>query len=74
MHLTPIQQKDIAAVSITGEPIPQLGMESNFKVRVRNNGNDIQDNYLVKLMGADDVIAAGYTILTIAVFKAFLPF
>lgn len=55
MHLTPIQQKDIAAVSITGEPIPQLGIEANFKVRVRNNGNDIQDNYLVKLMGADDV-------------------
>ena len=55
MHLSPVQQKDIAAVSISSEPMLNLGVTSNFKVNVRNNGSDVLTDYSVKLMGANGV-------------------
>ncbi len=49
-------QDDICAVSVSGNLTPIAGEESLYTVRLHNNGRNVQNNYLVKLMGQDNTV------------------
>ena len=46
---------DLAAISISGNSTPSVGIPSDYTVRVRNTGVNAQTNYTVKLMRQGDV-------------------
>ncbi len=46
-------ENDIGATRISGDPIPIVGVASNYNVRIRNNGSNVQADYQVKLMGSE---------------------
>ena len=48
-------ENDLAAVSITGSRTPTVGVATPYTIRIRNNGNQAQNTYTVKLMGPDNV-------------------
>ena len=52
-EITP--QNDLAALSITGNTTPNVGMATNYAVTVFNWGTNTQSNYQVKLYTAGDV-------------------
>jgi hypothetical protein len=49
-------QDDICAVSVSGNLTPIVGEESRYTVRLHNNGRNVQNNYLVRLMGQDNTV------------------
>jgi hypothetical protein len=51
-------ENDIGVTKVSGDPLPIVGVASNYSVRIRNNGSNIQDNYHVKLIGADEAVLA----------------
>ncbi|MDZ4181941.1 MAG: carboxypeptidase regulatory-like domain-containing protein [Candidatus Cloacimonadaceae bacterium] len=50
-----IPQNDLAALSVTGNTTPSVGMLSNYTVSVFNWGSNPQTDYLVKLFRTGDV-------------------
>ena len=50
-----IPDNDLAAVSITGNVTPSVGMSSTYTINIFNEGTLAQNDYQVKLMGAGDV-------------------
>jgi hypothetical protein len=49
---------DLAAVSISGEAIPNVGTSYNYVIGIKNNGSAIQSNYQVKLMCGNTELAS----------------
>ena len=48
-------ENDLGAISITGNVTPTVGVASIYTVRIRNNGIQNQDNYLVKIMDINNI-------------------
>ncbi|TVR42202.1 MAG: T9SS C-terminal target domain-containing protein [Bacteroidia bacterium] len=49
-------EKDLNALEVSGNAAPTLGEENPFFVKIRNDGTGIQDDYLVLLYDADDIL------------------
>ena len=49
-------EKDLNALEVTGNAAPTLGAENPFFVNVRNDGTGTQDDYLVHLYDANDIL------------------
>ena len=49
---------DLAAVSISGEAIPNVGTSYNYTIGIKNNGSAIQSNYQVRLMSGNTELAS----------------
>ncbi|HPL23479.1 MAG TPA: carboxypeptidase regulatory-like domain-containing protein [Candidatus Cloacimonadota bacterium] len=48
-------QHDLGLLSISGNTTPSVGSPSTYTVAVKNNGNNTENTYTVKLMGTGDV-------------------
>ncbi|MCB5261995.1 MAG: carboxypeptidase regulatory-like domain-containing protein [Candidatus Cloacimonetes bacterium] len=59
-------QHDLGIVSLTGNQTPSAGAPTDYTVRVRNNGNNPESIYTVKLMGEGDIELATVAGTTIA--------
>jgi hypothetical protein len=59
-------QNDLAALAISGNTTPSVGMTSNYNVTVFNWGTNPQDDYTVKLFGEGDIEIASVDGPTIA--------
>ncbi|HQL14034.1 MAG TPA: carboxypeptidase regulatory-like domain-containing protein, partial [Candidatus Cloacimonadota bacterium] len=57
---------DLGAKSISGNSTPSVGSPSTYTVAVKNNGNNTENTYTVKLMGTGDVELASIPGTTIA--------
>ena len=68
--------QDLAAISISGVPTPELGSEHPFVVTVRNIGLNTMNDYTVKLMQTGDVelgTVAGTSIIPGATIEYTIP-
>lgn len=54
MHFSSNVEHDIAALNLTGEPMPNVGEVSNYTLRIKNNGNSYQNNYQIKLLDSSN--------------------
>ena len=54
LHFTTDVENDIAALSLTGTQHPIVGEAANYTLRIKNNGNIPQNNYLLKLLDQDN--------------------
>ena len=56
MQLSPNSiSDDICAIQVSGNQVPIVGSASEYTVNVRNNGDNMQANYQVKLIGTNEV-------------------
>ena len=54
-----ISPNDLAALSITGNPTPSVGIGTNYEVTVYNNGTATQSNYQIQIVdGIGTVLAS----------------
>jgi len=53
-----IAPTDLAAVSITGNPTPSVGVNTNYEVTVFNNGTAAQDTYQIQIVDGQGTVLA----------------
>ena len=53
LYTADVYENELAALDITGNKLPAVGELTNYTVRIRNYGQQTQNNYQVKLMGPD---------------------
>jgi hypothetical protein len=58
LQFVPSAEDDIGATRLSGNTLPIVGVASNYTVSLRNNGSNVQNNYQVKLIGADESVLA----------------
>jgi hypothetical protein len=54
LYTADVYNNELAALDITGNSLPTVGEVANYTVRIRNYGQQTQNNYQVKLMGANE--------------------
>lgn len=70
-----IYQNELAAISLSGNQTPTAGVSNTYTVRIRNNGSETQNNYIVKLLSGTTVLAsaAGLSIAPQAIAEVAVP-
>ncbi len=53
---------DLMALSLSGNPMPSVGIASEYRITICNQGNTVQENFTVKLVNEDNTELGSVTI------------